>query len=49
MQICELLFPEVSFEAMAPGMTVEQMAENINAIIDYIGKLIMLLCRGDRT
>ena len=36
MRVCELLFPEVSFEAMAPGNTVYQMADNINAIIDYI-------------
>ena len=36
MRVCELLFPEVSFEAMAPGTTVYQMADNINAIIDYI-------------
>ena len=39
MRVCELLFPEVSFEAMPPGHTPEQMAENINAIIDYIEEL----------
>jgi len=39
MQICELLFPEVSFEEMQPGVTADQMAGNINAIIDYIEEL----------
>ena len=39
MRVCELLFPEVSFEAMNPGATADQMAENINAIIEYIEEL----------
>ena len=39
MKVCELLFPEVSFEAMSPGITVDQMADNINAIIDYIEEI----------
>ena len=33
MSICELLFPEVSLEEMHPGVTLEQRAENINAIL----------------
>lgn len=33
------MFPEVSFEQMSPGITVEQMADNINAIIDYIEEI----------
>lgn len=39
MQICEFLFPEVSLEEMSPGVTVDQMADNINAIIDYIEEI----------
>lgn len=33
------MFPEVSFEAMHPGMTADRMADNINAIIEYIEEL----------
>lgn len=57
MRVCELLFPEVSFEALTPGMTVDQQADNINAIIDYIEEIApeidisdlngYMICTGD--
>ena len=38
-KICEVLFPEVNFQDLTPGETVDQVGDNINAIIDYIQQI----------
>ena len=39
MRIWEIIFPEVDFQQMQPGETMDQTGDNINAIIDYIQEL----------